>query len=76
MSVGTDTIVRAWTDQSFREALPEDLLRQIPDSPAGEFQEILSFSGSQAIEASTVSVVCLGSCYFTFGDSSDDCCAY
>ena len=50
-------------------------LQQIPANPAGEFQEIIAFNGTHAIEASTVSVVCIGSCFFTFGDSSDACCA-
>ncbi|CAK7287026.1 MULTISPECIES: mersacidin/lichenicidin family type 2 lantibiotic [Streptomyces] len=75
MTVATETIVRAWTDETFRDSLSEEQRQQIPANPAGEFQEIISFNGTHAIEASTVSVVCLGSCFFTFGDSSDACCA-
>ncbi|MEE4420617.1 MULTISPECIES: mersacidin/lichenicidin family type 2 lantibiotic [Streptomyces] len=71
----TDTIIRAWTDQSFHDSLSEEEIRAIPANPAGEFQEILAFNGTHAIEASTVSIVCITSCMFTFGYTSDNCCA-
>ncbi|GAA1118639.1 MULTISPECIES: mersacidin/lichenicidin family type 2 lantibiotic [Streptomyces] len=73
--MSVDTVVRAWTDQRFRDSLSEEKLRAIPANPAGEFQDIVSFNGKQAVEASTVSVVCITSCVMTFGDSSDNCCA-
>ena len=73
--VSTETIVRAWTDPRFRDSLSEEELREVPANPAGEFQEIIAFNGTHAIEASTVSIVCITSCYLTFGDTSDNCCA-
>lgn len=75
MTATADTIIRAWTDQEFRDSLTEEELRDMPANPAGEFQEIIAFNGTHAIEASTVSVVCLTSCALTFGDTSDNCCA-
>ncbi|MFF8313258.1 hypothetical protein [Streptomyces lydicus] len=55
--------------------MSEKEIRALPANPAGEFQEILAFNGTHAIEASTVSIVCITSCMFTFGYTSDNCCA-
>jgi mersacidin/lichenicidin family type 2 lantibiotic len=70
-----DTVIRAWTEQEFRDSLDESELAALPPNPAGEFQEILGFNGLQPVEASWVSVVCIGSCVFTLGSSLENCCA-
>ena len=73
MSVAT--LVRSWTEPEFRDSLTAEELAALPPNPAGEFQEILGFNGLHEVEASTVSIVCITSCIFTLGNTSDNCCA-